>query len=206
MVKHASISYNENYNSRVPGITTGTGYLGQNQKSNQPGYDYIFGKQPDTNWLNKKAREGVITKDTLFNILYAQDYQQQLNFTAQLEPIREFNIDLNIQKTFSKNYSELFKNLSQTPGTDEFNHLSPYAGGGFSVSYISFQTLFKKSDPNQISATFKKFQDNRIASCQQACESKHLLGSNFPGRWIPHRLWPLPAGCFITVIYCSLHK
>ncbi len=161
MVKHASVSYNENYDSRVPGITTGTGYLGQNQQSNQPGFDYIFGKQPDTNWLNQKAREGLITRDSLFNILYTQDYQQQVNISAQLEPIRELTIDVNLQKTFSKNYSELFKNLSQSPIADSFSHLSPLAGGGFSVSYISFQTLFKKSDPNQISQTFQEFEDNR---------------------------------------------
>ncbi|MEO8710778.1 MAG: cell surface protein SprA [Parafilimonas sp.] len=162
MVKHASVSYNANYDSRIPGITAGTGYLGQNQKTNQPGYAYIFGKQPDTNWLNQKAREGVITRDSLFNLLFTQDYQQQVNITAQLEPIREFNIDVNIQKTFSKNYSELFKNLSTSPAIDSFSHLSPLAGGGFSVSYISFQTLFKKSDPNQISQTFQTFQNNRL--------------------------------------------
>ncbi len=131
MVKHASLSYNENYDNRVPGITASTGYFGQNQKTNQPGYSYIFGKQPDTNWLNKKAKEGVITRDSLFNLLYTQDYQQQLNFTAQLEPLREFNIDVNVQKTFSKNYSELFKNYSATPTIDSFKHLSPLAGGGF---------------------------------------------------------------------------
>lgn len=162
MVKHASISYNENYNSRVPGITAGTGYFGQNQKTNQPGYAYIFGKQPDTNWLNQKVREGVVTRDSLFNLLYTQDYQQQLNFTAQLEPLRELNIDVSVQRTFSKNYSELFKNISGAPVVDSFHHLSPLAGGGFSVSYISFKTLFKNSDPNVISPTFQEFQNNRI--------------------------------------------
>ncbi|MBV9961989.1 MAG: cell surface protein SprA [Parafilimonas sp.] len=172
MVKHASLSYSANYDSRVPGITTGTGYLGQNQQTNQPGFAYIFGKQPDSNWLNQKAKEGVITRDTLFNLLYTQDYQQQINLTAQLEPIREFNIDLNIQKTFSKNYSELFKNLSPVPAIDDYQHLSPLAGGGFSVSYISFQTLFKKSDPNQISQTFQEFQNNRIVI------AKRLAGAN----------------------------
>ncbi len=162
MVKHASVSYNENYDSRVPGITTGTGYLGENQQTNQPGFDYIFGKQPNDAWLDKKAKQGVITRDTLFNLLYTQDYQQQLNFTAQLEPVREFNIDINLQKTFTKNYNELYKNLSSSPVIDSFQHLTPMAGGGFSVSYISFQTLFKKSDPNQISGTFQQFQNNRI--------------------------------------------
>jgi cell surface protein SprA len=162
MVKHASVSYNTNYDSRVPGITTGTGVLGQNQATNQPGFGYIFGKQPDTTWLNQKAKEGVITRDSLFNLLYTQDYQQQINLTAQVEPIREFNVDVNIQKTFSKNYSELYKNLSPIPEVDSFQHLNPMAGGGFSVSYISFQTLFRKSDPNQISQTFQEFQNSRI--------------------------------------------
>lgn len=185
MVKHASLSYNENYDSRIPGITTGTGILGQNQSSHQPGLAYIFGKQPDSNWLNQKAREGVITKDSFFNLLYTQDYQQQLNFTAQLEPLREFNIDLNIQKTFSKNYSELFKNISTTPGIDSFRHLSPLAGGGFSVSYISFKTLFNKSDPTQISKTFQQFQNNRIIVAKRLANSnpywdKTYLADGFP--------------------------
>lgn len=30
------------------------------------------------------------------------------------------------------------------------------------MSYISYQTLFKKFDPNQISETFQTFQDNRV--------------------------------------------
>lgn len=184
MVKHASLSYNENFDSRVPGITTGTGYLGQNQKTNQPGFAYIFGKQPDSNWLNQKAREGVITRDSFFNILYTQDFQQQVNITAQLEPLREFNIDVNLQKTFSKNYSELFKNLSAT-STDDFQHLSPLAGGGFSVSYISFQTLFKKSDPTQISESFKQFQDNRIVVANRLATANPYWDKTFSADGYP---------------------
>ncbi|MEP6465760.1 MAG: cell surface protein SprA [Parafilimonas sp.] len=185
MVKHASVSYNENYDSRVPGITTGTGYLGENQKTNQPGFAYIFGKQPDSNWLNQKAREGVITRDTLFNLLYTQDYQQQLNLTAQLEPLREFNIDVNIQKTFSKNFSELYKNYPTVPNTTNFQHLSPLAGGGFSVSYISFQTLFKKSNPNEISQTFQQFQSNRLTIAKRLATANPYWDRTFQGDGFP---------------------
>jgi cell surface protein SprA len=187
MVKHVSVSYNENYDSRVPGITTGTGYLGENQKTNQPGYAYIFGKQPDSNWLNQKAREGVITKDTLFNLLYQQDYQQQLNFTAQLEPIREFTIDVNLQKTFSKNYNELFKNYADSinPGVNKFQHFSPLAGGGFTVSYISFQTLFKKSNPNEITQTFKDFQNNRIIIAKRLANANPYWDQKFQADGFP---------------------
>ncbi|MEY3436796.1 MAG: cell surface protein SprA, partial [Bacteroidota bacterium] len=56
-------------------------------------------------------------------------------------------------------YTSLFKD---TVGTGDFVNLNPYASGGFSISYIAFQTLFGKFDPNNISETFKNFQNNRI--------------------------------------------
>jgi cell surface protein SprA len=169
MVKRVSVNYSETYNSRVPGYTDSTKILGQNWSTMQPGLDYVFGRQPDTTWLNEKAAKGVITKDSTFNLLYTQDFSQRLSLTAQLEPIKEFVIDLNIDKTYTKNYSELFKDTTGT-GTS-FGHLSPYAGGGFSVSYISFQTLFKKYKPTEISETFNKFQDYRYTIAKRLAQS-----------------------------------
>jgi cell surface protein SprA len=161
MLKRASLNYSENYNSRLPGYSDSTRYVGQDWKSMQPGLDYVFGKQPDTSWLNRKAAEGVITRDSLFSQLFTQNFQQQLTITAQLEPVRELNIDINLQKTFSKTYSELFKDTTAGGGKTP-QHLSPLATGGFNVSFISFQTLFQKTNPNQVSETFNIFQSNRI--------------------------------------------
>jgi cell surface protein SprA len=124
-----------------------------------PGFGFIMGKQPDSNWLNNAAKRGLITKDSLFNDLFMQSFDQKINFAAQLEPVRDLTIDLNIGKTFTKNYSETFKDTTGTG--DHFSHLSPYINGGFSVTYISFNTLFGKYDPNRISGTFLKFQDYR---------------------------------------------
>lgn len=159
MVKSASIDYTESFQSRVPGYMDSTQFLGQNWKSMQPGLDYVFGKQPDTGWLDRKAAQGLITRDSTFNNLYRQNFTQKLNLNARIEPIREFTIDINLSKTFSKDYTELFKD---TLGLGMRDHLSPYAAGGFSVSYISFGTLFEKSDPNVISKTFRTFENNRI--------------------------------------------
>ena len=82
-----------------------TKYIGNNFKSMQPGLDYVFGKQPDTNWLNKKNAQGLLSKDTLYNSLFRQNFEQKLSITAQIEPIKEFIIDINLDKTFSKEYS-----------------------------------------------------------------------------------------------------
>ncbi len=170
MVKRASVNYSENYYSRVPGYTDSTRFIGQDWKTMQPGLGYIFGKQPDTSWLNKKAAQGVITRDSTFNLLFRQTFEQRLSITAQIEPVRELIIDLNLDKSYSKEYSELFKDTSTT-GLGNFNHLSPLASGGFSVSYISFKTLFHKYKPTEISETFNQFQDNRIIVSKRLAES-----------------------------------
>jgi cell surface protein SprA len=159
MVKRASINYSENYKSRLPGYNDSTQFFGQNFNSMAPGLDYVFGKQPDTTWLNDKAAKGLISKDSLFNFMFRQNFDQKLSLTAQLEPISELTIDLNLEKSFNKDYTELFKSLK---GDGKFEHLSPLAAGGFNVTFIAFNTLFSKHDPNQISETFRKFESNRL--------------------------------------------
>ena len=146
-------------NTRLPGYTDSTKILGEDFRSMAPGFGFIMGKQPDSNWLNNAAKRGLITKDSLFNDLFMQSFDQKINIAAQLEPVRDLTIDVNIGKTFTKNYSETFKDTTGTG--DHFSHLSPYINGGFNVTYISFNTLFGKYDPNRISGTFLKFQDYR---------------------------------------------
>ncbi len=162
-VKQVNFSISENAHTRLPGYTDSTKYVGQNWKSMAPGVDFILGKQPDTAWMNRAARKGLITKDTTFNSVFTQSFDQRLTLSAQLEPVRDLNITLNLSKTFNKNYSETYRFIDTSGGTNrDFKHLNPYAGGGFDVTYIAFKTLFGKFDPNRVSETFKKFQDYRL--------------------------------------------
>lgn len=162
-LKQVNISLSENANTRLPGYMDSTKYIGQNWRSMAPGIDFILGRQPDTNWLNRAAQKGLITRDTNFNSLFSQTYDQRLTFTAQLEPIRDLNISVSLSKTFNKNYSETFRYADTSGmGNYKFNHLNPYAGGGFDVSYIAFKTLFGKFNPNRVSQTFEKFEEYRL--------------------------------------------
>ncbi|MES2374529.1 MAG: cell surface protein SprA [Bacteroidota bacterium] len=167
MVRGVNVQYKESYRSRLPGYMDSTQYVGQNWQTMAPGLDYVFGKQPDSNWLNQKAAKGLISRDSTFNFLFRQNYEQTLSITAQLEPIRELMIDINWEKSFAKEYSELFKD---TTGTSGMRHLNPLATGGFSVSYIAFNTLFGQGNPNEISATFKAFENNRQIISRRVAE------------------------------------
>jgi cell surface protein SprA len=160
-VKRVGVQYTETAGTSLPGYLDSTRVLGQNFRSMQPGFDFILGYQPDTSWINNKGAKGLLSHDPIFNTLIQQRFDQRLNLTAQVNPFRDFNIDLNLDKTFNKNYTELFKDTSGTP-TGPLSRLNPYALGSFSISYISYQTLFTKFDPNVVSETFKQFEANRI--------------------------------------------
>jgi cell surface protein SprA len=163
-VKRAGIQYNEDLGTTLPGYMDSTRVLGANLKSGQPGFGFLFGYQPDTSWINNFGAKGLLSRDTLLSALIQQRYSQRLNVTAQVSPFRDLNIDLNIDKSYSKQYSELYKD---TTGTSGLSRLNPYAMGSFSISYISYQTMFTKFDPNIISETFKTFESNRLLLSQR---------------------------------------
>ncbi len=176
-LKRIGLQYTETSGTSLPGYLDSTKVLGQNWKSMQPGFDFILGYQPDTNWINQKGLDGVLSKDPLFNSLIQQRFDQRLNITALVQPIRNLNIDINLDKTFTKNYTEFFKDTSATL-TEGFKRLNPYALGTFSISYISFQTLFKKFDPNIVSETFNQFEANRIFLSEKLGKTNPYNGPN----------------------------
>jgi cell surface protein SprA len=168
MLKRMNIQYSENASATIFGYTDSTRVLGMNFKSMAPGLGFIFGKQPDTTFINTMAKKGWLTSDSLFNFQNMQDYSQKISITAQLIPIRDLTIDINLDKSFGKNYRELYKDTTGTGA--HFARLAPYTGGSFSVSWIAFKTLFTPVNPNEVSETFKKFQDNRIIMSKRLAE------------------------------------
>lgn len=159
-VKRVSFNYTENSTTTIYGYTDSTQLIGTNLRTGAPGLGFVFGHQPDTNDINHYAQKGWLTMDPNFNYQNRQDYTQKLSLTAQLQPVRDLNIDINLDKTFGRSYSELYKDTLGYTG--KFSRLNPYSTGSFSVSYISFQTLFEPFKENEVTDAFRKFQDYRL--------------------------------------------
>jgi cell surface protein SprA len=174
-VKRIGIQYTEDLGTQLPGYLDSTKHFGQNFNSGAPGFDFILGYQPDTAWINNFGAKGLLTRDPIFNSLIQQRFNQRLNITAQVSPFRDLNIDINVDKTFDKQYSELFKDTSGSSGLHRYN---PYAMGGFSMSYIAYQTLFSEFDPNEVSSTFKQFEANRTLLSQRLSNKNPYPGND----------------------------
>jgi cell surface protein SprA len=91
-----------------------------------------------------------------------------------LQPFRDFNIDINLDKTFGKTYTELFKDTS---GGSGFNHLNPFNAGTFSISFIAMKTLFQKNRPDELSDAFQKFENYRTQVSERLGKSNPYSGA-----------------------------
>ncbi|MFL5742431.1 MAG: cell surface protein SprA [Flavisolibacter sp.] len=171
-VKRIGIQYTEDLGTLIPGFMDSAKILGMNPKSDAPGWKYVLGYQPDTNDINHLGQRGLLSRDSLFNSLIQQRYNQHVNITAQVSPIRDLNIDVSFDKVYEKNYSELYKDTTGHSGLQRYN---PYSSGSFSISYVSFQTLFGKFNPNELSETFKQFEANRVVLSQRLAQENHYV-------------------------------
>jgi cell surface protein SprA len=174
MVKRSTASFQENAGTILPGYMDSTRYMGINNYSGAPGFDFIYGYQPDRSWLERQAYEKRLSRDSLFNAQFQQQYSQNINVTTTLEPFQDFRVDMNLTKTFSKTHSELFKDTSLT-GFGAFTHNNPYETGSFSVSYIGLKTMFRSSGVN--SGTFQQFLDNRKIISQRLGDNNPYTGN-----------------------------
>jgi cell surface protein SprA len=163
-LKHFQVNYSDNSSSTIYGFLDSTRVLGMNLKDAEPGWGYVFGSRPDTNFINRLGRKQLLSGDTTFNNQNIITYAQKITATAILEPIPNLHITITWDKTFGKNYSELYKD---TAGSSGFVRLNPYMAGTFSVSYISFNTLFTSYKPNELSSTFQKFENYRATISQR---------------------------------------
>ena len=132
-----------------------------------PGMEYAFGKQPDSSWLRSQENKGLLSRDDKFNLMFRQGFDQKFTARIQLEPITGLIIDVQFNKTFTKDYSELFKDTS---GTGIKSHLNPLSAGGFNISYFALNTFFDSHDPNVLSKVFKTFEANRVVISNRVAE------------------------------------
>jgi len=160
MLKRATMNYNENMGTILPGYMDSTQSFGMNVGNQfNPGGAFVMGYQPNRQWLEARGRDGIMTRDSLFNNVFRQQFTQTFNFTANLEPVKDFKIDVTMNRTFNKGYSELFKD---TVGDGlNYVHLNPYENGGFQISYIALNTMFQPRGRDNFTQAFNDFENNR---------------------------------------------
>lgn len=163
MWKRIQFNYSQNKSTTIPGFMARPELLGMSSGFAAPGWDFIAGFQPELGdrnsqgWLDEAAAKGWISDNCFFNREMIQRSTNTLGVKVKLEPFREFNIDLNLDRSYTRDHTETFK-YDEIYGTPDsaFQHFTPFESGQYSISYISFQTLFEDIDK-----VFDRFSDSR---------------------------------------------
>ena len=167
MVRRGRFNFTRDYTSFVPGFMDTPSFAGMSSGLGSPGIDYAFGRQPSDAWLLSNAtQKGWFSADRRQNQNVSRTYSENWNAELNIEPFRDFRIDLTMNRRFSTNESFLFKNFGDVNIDPEawrdaeygFGSVSEF--GSYSVSFLALNTLFKDSD-QEIRGLFETFKSNR---------------------------------------------
>jgi cell surface protein SprA len=175
LIRKARFNYSETFSTILPGFTPDAKLLGLNESFDAPGWGFISGFQPKSEWLDEAAQNGWITYRPELNQQVTRNYTQNMDGTISVEPFTDFRLDLTANRQYMRNSTELFKdqNFLLNPDSTNFQHRAQRDFGSFAISYMSMNTLFN----NDINGLFNRYESYRpIVSARLA----NLTGNNDP--------------------------
>lgn len=159
LVRKARFTYSENFGTVVPGFTPDAHLMGLSQGFNAPGWAFVAGVQPNTEWLFNAAANGWITQRPELNQQVTRNYTQNADIAVTIEPFRDFRIELTANRQYARNNTELFKDFSFIlhPDSTDYQSRAYRDFGSFTVSYFSLNTMFEK-DINGLFARYESYR------------------------------------------------
>lgn len=188
LLRRARITYNENFTTVLPGFMGVSKYLGQDYSGtstnpgSRPGWDFIAGFQPNQQWLDNAASSGWITNNIYQNRQLIQTQSQTYSAKVSIEPFKDFKIDVDMDKTLTQNYSELFK-VEDYLSDNQFSHLNAMTRGNIKMTYMPLGSFFDRQGSTGLnsSVNFETFEANRLIISQRRGLGAHEDQENNPG-------------------------
>jgi cell surface protein SprA len=177
MVKKVSGTYTQTNGTLLPGYmprTTLIGLSGQSEfgSYDAPGFEFISGLQ-DPDFAVKAGKNGWLSKSRYLNATYSRTFTEAMNFTANVEPFKDFRVVLNATRNITRANNAIYR---YNDVTQEYYAQSPLETGTFSISTNSFKTAFVKDNKNHSSDVFNEFLASRQKFSDEAAKASFSGG------------------------------
>jgi cell surface protein SprA len=158
LVRKGRFTYSENLSSVVPGFVPETKFMGLSEGFSAPGWAFVFGAQPTREWLDEAGRNGWITQRPELNQQVMRNKTQNMDLGLTVEPFQDFRIEISATRQFTRNTTELYKDVLFDLGPDSvlYDHRAERDMGSYTTSFFSMKTLFDRD----IDGLFTRFQEN----------------------------------------------
>ena len=176
-VKNINGAFTQTKGIFLPGYLPRVSYFGLDEATGAPGLGFAFGSQRDIREM--ALNNGWITRDTLQSQLYINTLREDLSLTGLIEPIKDLSITLTANKNRTLNYSTNFR---YDQSLRDFQNLSPFTTGDYSVSFLSLGTAFSEKQGSTVSKLFGQFMSNReVISQRLGSQNVNSTGSSSLG-------------------------
>lgn len=184
LIRRARLSYSEDFETVLPGYNPSPELFGLSNSFTDPGAGFVFGLQPTIRTLSDDQREAAnngnpvsqdwlaqnnrfLTTSVFLNNSVIQNYSKNWDGQLTIEPFKDFRVELNMNRTFSENYTETYKVLDKpdpnAPVQEfQFSHAVPTYDGALTMTYGGLNSLLNSSDTASLVRLFSQFEANRV--------------------------------------------
>lgn len=183
-VRSVSGTYALNNGTLLPGYGEGSSILGMTNGNAGGMAGFVFGQQrynlsgKETGYDIARVAEqnGWLVKNSELNRQYTFTHTQNISGRASLEPLKDLNIELTMNRNYGVNSGEFFR---WNDDAQQFQSQSRMETATLTYSTISFGSAFAKFGKNNESPVFDKLRENRLAVSQLLGESNpNSVGTN----------------------------
>ncbi len=182
-LKNVNIQYNVTLGSRLPGYMGEPKIVGLDPNHGwTPGLGYVFGYNQDV--AEELLRQDLLSRDTLFNSAHEKNDNRTFSLQAQVEPIRDFKIDITATQNSSMREEYYYKYLSQYDAV--CGPLSYIMTGNYSTTVWAFSTAF--TNPDELFQTFlsnRSIVAARLADANPDPYNDQLVLDTMNGQYYP---------------------
>ncbi len=173
-VRNINGTYTLTQGTVLPGFTPSPYLFGMDKFYDAPGWGFILGRQ-DATFQQRAADNGWLTRNEKLTTPYSQNQTKDIGMRATVEPSSDFKIQLDLKKTSTASFQEIFRYNS-----DSLNYvsLSPSRSGSYKVSILTINTAFKNNESIN-STVFQQFEKN-IAVIRDRFAS--VTGNSYEGK------------------------
>ena len=169
-LRNVSGTYTINDGTLLPGYNQESSILGMNGSSTQlagfafgrQGYD-VWGNSNGFNVANLSTTNNWLVQNENLNKQFTTTHATTLNMRASLEPFKDFNIELKMNRNYSRNSGEFYRWNTQTA---DFEGQSQFETATLTYSTLNIGTAFASLNSDYSSQVFQNLLANRVGVSQ----------------------------------------
>ena len=160
-------TYARNEGTMLPGYNPQASFAGFNRNFTAPGLPFLIGHQNtdlygngfgDGTFAQQAASNGWLVQQANLNNQYTESYSENFNVRANLEPIRDFKIELTANRNISRNYQSFFR---YDDDLQDYVNESANETGNFTATVMTWPTAFVDDDNTYNNSIWQDFLSGR---------------------------------------------